>query len=148
MTRGLQRSSLRSQLCNNDICGRCGKILSDVSACVVLGVVPCIASEKIIFNFQKNLSVQKYARLCNAIINVKDCCKRNSGLLFPSSGGFSCDVPDKEYIYEVSCDQGSANGYTHAGPFLLGRSILTWTLHTNLDIIGEPGTATRVLKYF
>ena len=31
MTRGLQRSSLRSQLCNNDICGRCGKILSDVS---------------------------------------------------------------------------------------------------------------------
>ena len=30
MTRGLQRSSLRSQLCNNDICGRCGKILSDV----------------------------------------------------------------------------------------------------------------------
>ena len=75
--------------------------------------------KKIIFTFQKNLSVQKYARLCNAIINVKDCCKRNSGLLFPSSGGFSCDVPDKEYIYEVC--QGSANGYTHPGPFQLGH---------------------------
>ena len=65
-------------------------------------LVACVVSWKIIFAFQKNLSVQKYARLCNAIINVKDCCKRNSGLLFPSSGGFSCDVPDKEYIYEVS----------------------------------------------
>ena len=53
MTRGLQRSSLRSQLCNNDICGRCGKILSDVSACVVLGVVPCVVAENWFLTFRK-----------------------------------------------------------------------------------------------
>ena len=110
MTRGLQRSSLRSQLCNNDICGRCGKILSDVCQKLLQYLNQYLVCTLTAFNrktsnyfyFQKNLSVQKYARLCNAIINVKDCCKRNSGLLFPSSGGFSCDVPDKEYIYEVS----------------------------------------------
>ena len=98
---------------------------------VVPRVVPGVVTWKMISCFQKNLSVQKYARLCNAIINVKDCCKRNSGLLFPSSGGFSCDIPDKEYIYEVCCDQGSTNGFAHSGLFQLengrwNRLEVTW----------------------